>query len=154
MELYLHFTFCFHSVVLIQYIKYFTLLCLILCKVHSQSPKLMNFFLLLQKNFAPMLKHLIKLDLSNNQLTELPDNFGELVNLRHLDLYNNQVPSLRFARWELHLLISWYSHIIYTHGFIRFYCEKFEGMIYMRFCGCVCHGQLILIFYLHSMNPQ
>lgn len=53
-----------------------------------------------------MLTHLTKLDLSNNQLTELPDNFGELVNLRHLDLYNNQVPLLKFARWELHLLIS------------------------------------------------
>lgn len=84
-----------------------------------------------------MLTHLIKLDLSNNQLTELPDNFGELVNLRHLDLYNNQVPSVRFAIWELHLLISGYNHIIHTHGFIRFHYKKLEGMIYMRFCGCV-----------------
>lgn len=98
-----------------------------------------------------MLTHLIKLDLSNNQLTELPDNFGDLVNLRHLDLYSNQVPSLRFARWELRLLISRYNHIIYTHDFIRFHYEKLEGMIYMRCCGCVCHGQYhhVLDLYLN-----
>ena len=33
----------------------------------------------------------MKLDLSKNQLKELPVNFGDLKNLRHLDLYSNEV---------------------------------------------------------------
>lgn len=31
------------------------------------------------------------MDLSKNMLTELPENFGEMTQLRHLDLYANQV---------------------------------------------------------------
>lgn len=37
---------------------------------------------------------MVKLDLSQNQLTALPDNFGLLVNLKHLDLDNNKLESL------------------------------------------------------------
>lgn len=37
------------------------------------------------------LKQIIKLDLSKNMLTEIPENFGELRQLKHLDLYANQV---------------------------------------------------------------
>lgn len=33
----------------------------------------------------------MKLDLSKNQLTCLPDDLGNLVNLQHLDLYNNKL---------------------------------------------------------------
>uniref|UniRef100_A0A3B3BR40 Leucine rich repeat containing 59 n=1 Tax=Oryzias melastigma TaxID=30732 RepID=A0A3B3BR40_ORYME len=40
------------------------------------------------------LTHLVKLDLSKNQLTCLPDDFGNLVNLQHLDLYNNKLTAL------------------------------------------------------------
>lgn len=35
-----------------------------------------------------------RIDLSKNQLKFLPDDFGNLVNLRHLDLYNNQLENL------------------------------------------------------------
>lgn len=61
------------------------------CKVQNESRKFLKYFFPSQENFALMLTHLIKLDLSKNQLTELPENFGELVNLRHLDLYSNEV---------------------------------------------------------------
>ncbi|CAB4064258.1 unnamed protein product [Lepeophtheirus salmonis] len=40
-------------------------------------------------NFS-ILTHLIKLDLSKNQIVELPEYFGNLKSLRHLDLYSNQ----------------------------------------------------------------
>lgn len=33
----------------------------------------------------------MKIDLSKNKLKELPLNFGDLRNLRHLDLYSNEV---------------------------------------------------------------
>lgn len=45
----------------------------------------------LQQVAFPSLVHLIELDLSKNQLKELPVNFGDLRNLRKLDLYSNQV---------------------------------------------------------------
>ena len=47
----------------------------------------------LPENF-PTLTHLIQLDLSKNQLGELPEYFGQLRNLRHLDLYSNQLSTL------------------------------------------------------------
>lgn len=40
------------------------------------------------------LTHLIRVDLSKNQLTSLPDDLGNLSNLQHLDLYNNKLTSL------------------------------------------------------------
>uniref|UniRef100_A0A0A9W8D3 Leucine-rich repeat-containing protein 59 n=1 Tax=Lygus hesperus TaxID=30085 RepID=A0A0A9W8D3_LYGHE len=65
-----------------------------------------NKFTVLGNNFAGLLTHLIKLDLSGNQLYELPDNFGLLVNLKHLDLYKNKLQTLpasfadlRSLRW-------------------------------------------------------
>lgn len=52
-----------------------------------------NLLTWLPENF-PTLTHLIHLDLSKNQLTELPEYFGQLKNLRHLDLYSNQLNKL------------------------------------------------------------
>uniref|UniRef100_A0A8D8VGV5 Leucine-rich repeat-containing protein 59 n=1 Tax=Cacopsylla melanoneura TaxID=428564 RepID=A0A8D8VGV5_9HEMI len=43
------------------------------------------------KNFPVQLTHIVKLNLSKNLLKSLPDNFGELINLKHLDLYNNKI---------------------------------------------------------------
>lgn len=43
------------------------------------------------KNFPVSLTHIVKLNLSKNLLKSLPENFGELVNLKHLDLYNNKI---------------------------------------------------------------
>lgn len=37
------------------------------------------------------LRNLVKLDLSSNKLRSLPENFGKLENLQHLDLYKNQL---------------------------------------------------------------
>lgn len=36
----------------------------------------------------------MKLDLARNELRELPQNFGLLVNLKHLDLYKNKLETL------------------------------------------------------------
>jgi Leucine-rich repeat (LRR) protein len=53
------------------------------------------FVSLLRKNFFQTtfitLKQIVKLDLSKNMLVELPENFGEMTQLRHLDLYANKV---------------------------------------------------------------
>ncbi len=49
--------------------------------------------LLFQDTF-PTLIHLVKLDLSKNQLEELPEYFGQLRNLKHLDLYSNKLEKL------------------------------------------------------------
>ena len=40
------------------------------------------------------LTHLIRVDLSKNQLASLPDDLGNLCNLQHLDLYNNKLTGL------------------------------------------------------------
>lgn len=52
-----------------------------------------NLLTWLPENF-PTLTHLIHLDLSKNQLSDLPEYFGQLTNLRHLDLYSNQLTKL------------------------------------------------------------
>lgn len=36
----------------------------------------------------------MKVDLSKNQLTSLPDDLGNLISLQHLDLYNNKLSVL------------------------------------------------------------
>lgn len=51
---------------------------------------------LLQTTFVT-LKQIVKLDLSRNMLVELPENFGEMTQLRNLDLYANKVNSLLLA---------------------------------------------------------
>ena len=45
----------------------------------------------------PSLVHIVKLDLSKNLLEELPQNFGDLRNLKHLDLYSNKVKCYIFC---------------------------------------------------------
>lgn len=45
--------------------------------------------------------HIIKLDLSKNLLKELPEDFGEMKQLKHLDLYSNQVTHLPLSFCEL-----------------------------------------------------
>ena len=41
-----------------------------------------------------MLDHIISLDLSNNKVFELPDSFGDLVDLKKLNLYQNGLTKL------------------------------------------------------------
>uniref|UniRef100_A0A8D3DAU7 Leucine rich repeat containing 59 n=1 Tax=Scophthalmus maximus TaxID=52904 RepID=A0A8D3DAU7_SCOMX len=48
--------------------------------------------------------HLVKVDLSKNQLTCLPDDLGNLVNLQHLDLYNNKLTVLPVSFSQLRSL--------------------------------------------------
>lgn len=38
--------------------------------------------------------YIFRLDLGNNGLVVLPDNFGELSALQHLNLYNNEIEVL------------------------------------------------------------
>ncbi|CAB1312962.1 unnamed protein product [Coregonus sp. 'balchen'] len=45
------------------------------------------------------LSHLVKVDLSKNQMTVLPDDLGRLGNLQHLDLYNNKLTILPNLKW-------------------------------------------------------
>ena len=43
----------------------------------------------------------MELDLGKNQLQELPEAFGQLVQLQKLDLYSNQLVSLPLGFWQL-----------------------------------------------------
>lgn len=45
-----------------------------------------------------------KLDLSKNNLKELPENFGDLIKLKHLDLYRNQIHHLPLSFSKLKAL--------------------------------------------------
>lgn len=59
-----------------------------------------NLLTSLPNNFIN-LKQIVKLDLSRNALTEIPENFGELRQLKHLDLYANQISRLPLSLSEL-----------------------------------------------------
>lgn len=50
------------------------------------------------------LVHIVKLDLSKNELKQLPENFGELIKLRHLDLYKNELQHLPLSFGKLQAL--------------------------------------------------
>uniref|UniRef100_A0A3B3S5N6 Leucine rich repeat containing 59 n=1 Tax=Paramormyrops kingsleyae TaxID=1676925 RepID=A0A3B3S5N6_9TELE len=47
------------------------------------------------------LTHLVKIDLSKNQIVSLPADLGRLVALQHLDLYNNKLTSLPLSFSQL-----------------------------------------------------
>ena len=47
----------------------------------------------IQDDFCKLM-HLVSIDLSKNQLKQLPANFGSLRKLQHLDLYSNSLTSL------------------------------------------------------------
>lgn len=55
------------------------------------------------------LTHLVKVDLSKNQLTYLPDDLGNLSSLQHLDLYNNKLSILppSFSQLRVGTAVSW-----------------------------------------------
>lgn len=57
------------------------------------------------------LKQIVKLDLSRNMLVELPENFGEMTQLKHLDLYANKVKKIFFLT-SLHICIYPYTFVI------------------------------------------
>ena len=50
-----------------------------------------NLIVVIPDEFCLVLQHLVKLDLSKNKIKELPENFGLLQQLQHLDLYHNQL---------------------------------------------------------------
>ncbi|KAI4493121.1 hypothetical protein M0802_009671 [Mischocyttarus mexicanus] len=59
-----------------------------------------NFLATLPNNFI-ILKQIYMLDLSKNMLTEIPENFGEMTQLKYLDLYANQISRLPLSLSEL-----------------------------------------------------
>ncbi|KAK2588883.1 hypothetical protein KPH14_001746 [Odynerus spinipes] len=59
-----------------------------------------NLLVTLPNNFI-ILKQITKLDLSKNMLTEIPENFGEMTQLKYLDLYANQISRLPLSLSEL-----------------------------------------------------
>ena len=57
----------------------------VVCPIRMASPR---------QDSLSSLKHLVSLDLSKNQLTELPHGIGHLSNLKRLSLYGNQLTIL------------------------------------------------------------
>lgn len=60
----------------------------------------------LQPEFCS-LTHLVKIDLSQNQIVSLPADLGRLVALQHLDLYNNKLTSLPLSFSQLRVSDQW-----------------------------------------------
>ncbi|XP_078602062.1 leucine-rich repeat-containing protein 59-like isoform X1 [Branchiostoma floridae x Branchiostoma japonicum] len=60
-----------------------------------------NLLVNLQDPFCTQLTHVVKLDLSKNQLEELPADFGRLTRLRHLDLFQNRLKTVPVSFWQL-----------------------------------------------------
>ncbi|KAI8508487.1 Leucine Rich repeats (2 copies) [Branchiostoma belcheri] len=60
-----------------------------------------NLLVNLQDTFCTQLTHVVKLDLSKNQLEELPADFGRLTRLRHLDLFQNKLKTVPVSFWQL-----------------------------------------------------
>lgn len=56
--------------------------------------------LIFQSKFVTLM-NIIKLDLSKNLITELPEDFGQMVQLKHLDLYSNKLTHLPLSFGEL-----------------------------------------------------
>jgi len=50
-----------------------------------------NRIVVLSEGFSNVLHYLVKLDLSKNLLNQLPEEFGKLQKLQHLDLYQNKL---------------------------------------------------------------
>lgn len=51
------------------------------------------------------LTHLVKVDLSKNQLVSLPEEIGQLCSLQHLDLYNNKLTMLPLSLCQLRVSV-------------------------------------------------
>lgn len=50
------------------------------------------------------MRHIVRVDFSKNSISELPPNFGDLVNLQHLDLLGNKLEILPVSFWQLRKL--------------------------------------------------
>lgn len=84
------------------------------------------------------LTHLVKLDLSKNQLTSLPDDLGNLVNLQHLDLYNNKLTVLPVSFSQLRVG----GHV----GFFYIWPCKVNpvGLVLFSKCVFLCSGSEVV----------
>lgn len=61
------------------------------------------------------LTHLVKVDLSKNQLCCLPDELGNLTSLQHLDLYNNKLTLLPVSFSQLRVCFPHTQPVVCLH---------------------------------------
>ena len=66
-----------------------------------------DYILTAQDNFVPSMGHIVKLDLSSNKLTELPETFGNLSLLQHLDLFDNSLTKLPVGFFKVPFFNIW-----------------------------------------------
>lgn len=93
-------------------------------------------FLFTQPEFCS-LTHLVKVDLSKNQLTCLPDDLGNLVNLQHLDLYNNKLTILpvSFSQLRVRAIHKYRSSSNSSYKIIN---VVYDTIYLTLLCVCVC----------------